>query len=690
MRGRQPDLSGTVAVDGQTIAYESFGDGEPVVLLMPTWCVVHSRVWKMQVPYLSRHFRVITWDGPGNGLSSRPTEAEYYTPEAHVRYAIGVLDHLGVDRVAAFASSGGTHRTLRLAADHPDRVDAVIFVGPLNHLIERPPNDVSAAFASGDLETFLPVFMAAAFAEPHSSKAIEDGIAWGRGTTMQILATSRAADMPSDLEAYRELCTRVTQPVLVVQGTEDRLTPEEHGRSLAETIGDNARLVVIDGGGHRTDLRDPVRFSVLARDFVRSVNGVASVPPRWARSMSRPRRRVLYLSSPIGLGHARRDVAIARELRASRPDVDIDWLAQDPVTRVLHAEEERVHPASALLVNESAHITSESSEQDLHCFQAWRRMDEILTANFMVLHDVLEAEPYDLVIGDEAWEADHFLHENPELKRAPFAWLTDFVGWLPLPEGGDAEERLTSDYNLEMIEHVERFPYVRDVAIFIGDADDIVPDRFGPGLPSIRDWTRDHFDFAGFVTGFDPITDDDRERIRADLGFRPDEKVCVVSVGGSGIGGALLRRVIDAFPVVRQKIPEFRMVVVVGPRIDSAALGVPAAEGLEIHGYVPDLWRQLAASDVAVVQGGLTTTMELTANRRPFLYFPLHGHFEQRFHVPYRLNRYRAGRQMDYAGSDADDIAAAIVEELDRDADYPPVAGDGAAQAAAMLTELLS
>jgi len=63
-------------------------------------------------------------------------------------------------------------------------------------------------------------------------------------------------------------------------------------------------------------------------------------------------------------------------------------------------------------------------------------MDEILLANFMVFHDVAAAEPYDLWIGDEAWDLDYHLHENPELKTAAFVWLTDFVGYLPMPDGG--------------------------------------------------------------------------------------------------------------------------------------------------------------------------------------------------------------------------------------------------------------
>src|SRR5205085_1665615 len=152
--------------------------------------------------------------------------------------------------------------------------------------------------------------------------------------------------------------------------------------------------------------------------------------------------RALYISSPIGLGHAQRDVAIARELRERVPGLEVDWLAQDPVTRVLAAGGERIHPASAHLANESGHMESESAEHDLHCFHAWRRMDEILIANFMVFHDLVREDRYDLWIADEGWEIDYYLHENPKEKRAPYAWLTDFVGWLPMPDGGEHEAYL--------------------------------------------------------------------------------------------------------------------------------------------------------------------------------------------------------------------------------------------------------
>jgi hypothetical protein len=173
----------------------------------------------------------------------------------------------------------------------------------------------------------------------------------------------------------------------------------------------------------------------------------------------------------------------------------------------------------------------------------------------MVFHDIVEAEMYDLWIGDEAWELDYFLHENPELKRAAYCWLTDFVGWLPMPDGGEHEALLTADYNADMVEQIERFPRLRDRAIFVGNPDDVVADRLGPDLPLIREWTEQQFDFAGYVSGFDPAAFADREALRSELGYRADDQVCIVSVGGSGVGAHLLRRVIDAYPLAAEHVP---------------------------------------------------------------------------------------------------------------------------------------
>jgi len=138
-----------------------------------------------------------------------------------------------------------------------------------------------------------------------------------------------------------------------------------------------------------------------------------------------------------------------------------------------------------------------------------------------------------------------------------------------------------------------------------------------------------------------------------------------------------------AYDQARAYVPGLRMVLVAGPRIDPARFA--AHEGIDVLAYVPDLYRLLAACDVAVVQGGLTTAMELTATRTPFLYFRLRQHMEQSFHVHHRLQRYGAGRRMEIG----DDIALAIAEEIGREVAYREVERDGAATAAALIAELL-
>src|SRR6476619_6093030 len=171
-----------------------------------------------------------------------------------------------------------------------------------------------------------------------------------------------------------------------------------------------------------------------------------------------------------------------------------------------------------------------------------------------------------------------------------------------------------------MIEHIARFTRVRDQAVFVGNPDDIVAERFAPHRLWTREWTEEHYAFAGYVTGFDPAEFADREALKAELGYRQDEQLCIVTVGGSGVGADLLRRVIAAFPQARERVPQLRMIVVAGPRIDPESL--PSHAGLEVVSYVHNLYRHLAACDLAVVQGGLSTSMELTAHKRPFLYFP--------------------------------------------------------------------
>ena len=105
---------------------------------------------------------------------------------------------------------------------------------------------------------------------------------------------------------------------------------------------------------------------------------------------------------------------------------------------------------------------------------------------------------------------------------------------------------------------------------------------------------------------------------------------------------------------------------------------------------MPDLHRLLAAADVALVQGGLTTTMELTAAGRPFVYVPLRHHFEQNIHVRHRLDRYGAGRCVPWVEASAERLADELAALVGTAPDPPPRwTPGGAARAAALLADLL-
>jgi len=698
MRAKLPDREDFVSRNGVKLHFEVYGNGPETILFVPPWSIVHSRVYKAQVPFFAEHFRCVTYDPRGNGRSDRPDDVAAYALDQYLGDAVAVLDAVGAEQAILVGLSFGGMVASLMAAYHPDRVKAAILIGtaaaigpgnpymmPQHFLTPQQQftgwNKYNREYWLTDYPDFAEFFIGNMFIEPHSTKQIEDAVAWACETDGRILGkTVEARTIAPPFDVGEAMYRAIRCPISVIHGDDDRIQPHARAQKVAEVLG--VKLNTIPGGGHNPAGRFPAKCNALVVEFLQD-QGL--MPP--TRSKGRRARTALYLSSPIGLGHARRDLAIARELRQLHPDLEVHWLAQDPVTRLLESHRETIHPLSKYLASETLHIEREAGEHQLHCFEALRRMDEVLIKNFMHFQQAVEETKYDIVIADEAWDIDHHWHEHPELKRAKLAWFTDFVGYLPMASGGEREAYLTSDYNAEMIQHVEKHPSLRDRAIFVGSPDDVIPRSFGEGLPDIPDWVTRHFDFSGYIIGEHPDGFGDRDELRHRLGYRDGEHVCIVTVGGSGVGGHLIRRILQTYPLVSEKIAGLRMIAVVGPRIDLSTFTAPA--GVELRAFVPDLDRHLAACDLAVVQGGLTTCMELTAARTPFIYFPLKGHFEQNFHVAHRLDRYRAGRRMEFASSTPEMIAEAMIQELTKPSRFVSVEAHGAARAAKMLAELL-
>src|SRR5215213_10319922 len=135
-RARYPDESGYVERDGVRLHYEVYGSGEPTVFLLPTWSIIHSRHWKMQIPYLARHCRVLTFDGRGNGRPDRP--ASGYEEREFAADALAVMDATATERATLVSLSLGAQRALLLAAEQPERVAGTVFICP-SVPFGRPP-----------------------------------------------------------------------------------------------------------------------------------------------------------------------------------------------------------------------------------------------------------------------------------------------------------------------------------------------------------------------------------------------------------------------------------------------------------------------------------------------------------------------------------------------------------------------
>jgi predicted glycosyltransferase len=221
---------------------------------------------------------------------------------------------------------------------------------------------------------------------------------------------------------------------------------------------------------------------------------------------------------------------------------------------------------------------------------------------------------------------------------------------------------------------------VRDAAIFIGNPPDVTERTFGPGLPVFRDWTDRNFQYTGYALPFDPQAFADTDKLRARLGYGRGERIAIAAVGGTTVGKHLLTKIAQALPHMRREVPELRMIMVAGPRMQPESL--PRVEGLEIRPYVHNLFEHLACADVALVQGGLSTCMELVATRRPFVSFPLQRHFEQCVHVRRRLANYGADRAVSYAALAPEQLAEQTLRAMHAPVDYKPVETDGAARAA--------
>ena len=390
--------------------------------------------------------------------------------------------------------------------------------------------------------------------------------------------------------------------------------------------------------------------------------------------------RLLFYSGSLGLGHVTRDLGLARQLRKELPGASVDWLAAPPALEALKGAGEYVLPQAQRLLNLSHEAECVAQGSRLNLTRYLSRVRQKWRLNAVIVGEVLTTTSYDCMIGDETYEVAAARGYGRITRNLPFVMIYDFVGLE------------THSFN-----PIERFGvwcsckrwvklFSADLSLFVGELEDVPDEPFGFLLPNRRKFARANYKFIGYMLPFSPGVPD-RELTRSELGYGP-EPLIVCSIGGTSVGKQLLELCTTAWPLLRQRQSTLRMVLVCGPRLDPDCVRAP--EGITVLGYVADLYRHFAAADLAIVLGGGSTTLELTALRRPFLYFPIEGHSEQEGCVSRRLARHRAGERLTLSRTGPEQLAERALAWLGREVDYEHIPTDGARLGAEEIAGLLA
>jgi len=394
---------------------------------------------------------------------------------------------------------------------------------------------------------------------------------------------------------------------------------------------------------------------------------------------------VLYISGSLGLGHITRDIAIADQLRNLLPEVEIEWLAADPATTLLKEAGEKLLPGAERYANENLSAEKAAKGSGLNLLNYLLKSRGEWKKNIDFFLNLIKNRKYDLVIGDETYEINLALRENSEMKKFPFVMIFDFVGLDAMTN--NPLERLGVYYWNRVWSHdyrvKQRPPY--DLALFVGEPEDVPDNTFGFMLSNRREFAKAMYTFVGYIFPFNVASFSDKQEIRKKTGYS-DKPLLICSLGGTAIGKELLELCGKAFLIVKERIPDLHAVFVTGPRLSANSINLP--EGIELKGFIPRLYEHFAACDLAIVQGGATSTLELTALRRPFIYFPLEGHCEQA-NVSRILSQRGAGVKMILSKTSPELLADQILKLIGTNVTYPDIPMDGAQKAAQLLVKLL-
>ncbi len=395
-------------------------------------------------------------------------------------------------------------------------------------------------------------------------------------------------------------------------------------------------------------------------------------------------KNIFFISWQAAMGHVTRDLAIVKELRQINPDVDISWLGSPLSAKMIDEAGEKLLPEADQIADYNLAGLQAISDFGLDLMKYVQAAKEPRKKNIDLLRRLIDKYNFDLIIGDEIYETILAMAEGQFRLKCPMIMIEDFIGHQAM-DNKLAVKFGAYLYNRRWVNAITATsPSVTH--LFVGELEDVPDKRYGFLLPNRRKFARKYYHFLGHIVRFDPAEYADKARIRSKLGYG-NEPLVICATGGTGAGRELLELCGKAYPLLKKEIPDLHMVCVCGELFGLNPPELPPE--VKLHGYIPIIYEHYAACDLAVVVGGGTTTIELTALRKPFLFFPLENQFDQQLYVAERIARHGAGVRMEYRQTTPESLAKAILENIGRKLEAKPIPFDGAKKAAQIIGELL-
>lgn len=365
--------------------------------------------------------------------------------------------------------------------------------------------------------------------------------------------------------------------------------------------------------------------------------------------------RILWAVSSVGKGHVVRDIAIARQLGALE-DVEIDWIAPHPAGEFLEHRGHRVLECSSRLAGSGRAYQRVFAEctDEFNLMDYIRAESKLHRRDFEVSRAAWAGKGYAVLVGDEAfWLLSGFSSRWGE-KPAPFVFLTDFIGTKAMRwRVRDLWTAWTSNLGFSM-SHLGP-----DLYVYIGEAEEIPSERFGPLLPGRRKWALRHCRFVKPIVPFDPREVPDKPALRRELGLPEAGRLFLATVGPEGNHAARTAVIERTFEELRGDFPDAHFIMVSPEPGDTP--------WIRHHRFLDGLHRYFAASDLVITQSGYGKVAELSALGIPFLAIPLDHHFEQEHFMRCRIDHHGAGELLTMRDHTPREIAEAARKRMERE-----------------------